>query len=261
MEFYSASDSETDQRSKGRTRRRWLPVFGIGMAVFGILMILKPLNGPPASAPLPPKSAAVPKAVSARPVPSQPGPAQPGPAQPGPSQAAPSQAEPSPAAPAPSEVPLGFSPPTRLQIPAIGVDAPFTQLAADASGEIIPPAADNQNLVGWYNGSVSPGEPGTSVVVGHVDTLTGPAVFVGLSSLEQGSEVGITRADGVTATYVVDTVQAFAKDQFPDDEVYGDAKDGQLRLITCGGAYDRTAKDYTENVVVFAHLESRQHGA
>ncbi|MFB7664188.1 class F sortase [Kitasatospora sp. NPDC056138] len=258
MESHSTSDSETDQRPKGRTRRRWLSVFGIGMAVFGILMILKPLNGQPA-APLPPKAAAVPKAVGARPVPSQVGPAQSGPSQAAPSPAEPAPAAPSPAKPSPSKVPLGFSPPTRLQIPAIGVDAPFTQLAADASGEIAPPPADNQNLVGWYNGSASPGEPGTSVVVGHVDTLTGPAVFMGLSSLGQGSEVDVTRADGVTATYVVDTIQAFAKDQFPDDEVYGESKDGQLRLITCGGAYDRTAKDYTENVVVFAHLESWGH--
>ncbi|MGK4580152.1 class F sortase [Kitasatospora sp. HPMI-4] len=223
------------------------------MALFGILMIFKPLNGPQASAPLPPRAAAVPRPAGARPVPSQ-APS----AQAGPTQSESAQAEPSEAEPSPSEPVLGFSPPTRLRIPAIGVDAPFTQLAAQASGEITPPAADDQNLVGWFNGSVSPGEHGTSVVIGHVDTKTGPAVFVGLSELPQGSEVEITRDDGVTVTYVVDTIEAFAKDRFPDDLVYGESDDAQLRLITCGGAYDRNVMDYTENVVAFAHLESWQ---
>ncbi|GAA2237312.1 MULTISPECIES: class F sortase [Kitasatospora] len=253
MESHSASDPETDQQPEGRTRRPWLSLFGIGMAVFGILMIFKPLNGSLAGAPLPPKSAAVPKTAAARPVPSQTSAAQSGPAQPGPAQAKPPEAAPSPSKPV-----LGSSPPKRLRIPAIGVDAPFTQLAAQPSGEIAPPPADDKNLVGWFNGSASPGEPGTSVVIGHVDTKTGPAVFVGLSALRQGSKVEITRADGVTVTYVVDNIEAYAKKEFPDEQVYGEADDAQLRLITCGGAYDRNAMDYTENVVAFAHLEGWQ---
>ncbi|MDH6140521.1 MULTISPECIES: class F sortase [Kitasatospora] len=144
--------------------------------------------------------------------------------------------------------------PVRLSIPAISVNAPFTGLDLAPDGVLNAPPPSDTNLVGWYQGGTVPGNKGAAIVLGHVDTKTAPAVFWGLSTLTQGNTVDIDRDDKVTATFTVDSVEVFAKDAFPDDRVYGRTKDAQLRLITCGGAYDRQRGDYTANVVVFAHL-------
>lgn len=151
---------------------------------------------------------------------------------------------------------LPASPPTRLTISAIGVNAPFTPLSMDASGVLQPPPDDNNNLAGWYEGGATPGELGNAIVAGHVDTKTGPAVFFLLPLLKPGSTAEITRADGTTAVFKVDSVETFSKADFPDQRVYGDTPDAELRIITCGGAYDHQKKDYEANVVVFAHLDS-----
>ncbi|MGW1401354.1 class F sortase [Streptomyces sp. NPDC002405] len=151
---------------------------------------------------------------------------------------------------------LPRSAPTRISIPDIGVDAPFTKLSVNASGQLNSPPAENTNLVGWFKGGPSPGERGASVVVGHLDTKTGPAVFAELDSLEPGAVVNITRADGTVARFKVDSIDAFSKAHFPDDRVYADTATPQLRLITCGGKFDRAKGGYQENVVVFAHLAS-----
>lgn len=81
-------------------------------------------------------------------------------------------------------------------------------------------------------------------------------MFLLLRTLKRGNEVNITRKDGTVATFKVDSVETFSKADFPDKRVYGDTPDAQLRLITCGGEYDRAAQDYVDNVVVFAHLAS-----
>ncbi|WP_285572283.1 class F sortase [Streptomyces sp. RTGN2] len=161
------------------------------------------------------------------------------------------------ATPSPSVAPaLPRSLPTRLKIPAIAVDAPFTPLAIGASGRLDAPPPNDRNLAGWFKDGVTPGERGASIVAGHVDTMTGPAVFLQLRFLRPGATVDITRADGSVATFKVDTVETFSKAKFPDKRVYADTPDAQLRLITCGGNYDKKAKDYEDNVVVFAHLDS-----
>ncbi len=147
------------------------------------------------------------------------------------------------------------SKPTRLSIPVIGVDAPFTGLSIGTKGQLEAPPADDANLVGWFKDGVTPGQRGTAIVAGHVDTMTGPAVFAVLSALQKDNKIHIRREDGSTASFVVDSVESFSKADFPNERVYADAPDAQLRLITCGGDYDRKAKDYTENVVVFAHLD------
>ncbi|MCX4411009.1 class F sortase [Streptomyces sp. NPDC059837] len=149
---------------------------------------------------------------------------------------------------------LPRSEPTRLLIPKIGVDAPFTELAVDATGKLQPPPADNTNMVGWYAKGVSPGEPGAAIIAGHVDTTTSAAVFADLRELEPGDRFTVNRADGRNATFVVDSADTFAKDDFPDKRVYADTRDAEVRLITCAGDYDHSARDYTENLVVFAHL-------
>ncbi|WP_326786241.1 class F sortase [Streptomyces sp. NBC_00151] len=144
--------------------------------------------------------------------------------------------------------------PTRLHIPKISVDAPFTDLAIDTTGKLEAPPANDTNLVGWYAKGVSPGEVGTAVIAGHVDTKTSAAVFAGLEDLKKGDKFSVERSDGRTASFVVDSAETFAKDAFPDDRVYADTPDAEVRLITCAGAYDRAVKDYIDNLVVFAHL-------
>ncbi|MFB7334864.1 class F sortase [Streptomyces adustus] len=144
--------------------------------------------------------------------------------------------------------------PERLLIPKISVDAPFSDLVIGPTGHLQPPDADDTNLVGWYAHGASPGEPGTAIIAGHVDTMTSAAVFADLSALEKGDRFYVTRADGRKASFVVDDTEKFAKDDFPDQRVYADTAQAQARLITCAGDYDHTAKDYTENLVVFAHL-------
>ncbi len=164
----------------------------------------------------------------------------------------PAAGEPAPSPSATKHLPR--SEPTRLLIPGIGVDAPFTDLALNSKGQLEPPPAHNTNLVGWYAKGVSPGERGTAIIAGHVDTATSAAVFVRLSELEKGDRFRVLRADGSKATFVVDATESFDKDDFPDERVYADTPDAQVRLITCAGDYDRSVKDYTENLVVFAHL-------
>ncbi|MBV7695870.1 class F sortase [Streptomyces sp. TRM70350] len=150
--------------------------------------------------------------------------------------------------------PLPRSTPVRLLIPKISVDAPFTPLSIGASGQLEPPPAADTNLVGWYAEGVSPGEQGTSIVAGHVDTATSAAVFANLYELRPGDRFSIDRADGRTAEFIVHDAETFPKDDFPDERVYADTARPEVRLITCAGNYDHAVKDYTENLVVFAHL-------
>ncbi|MFE7238151.1 class F sortase [Streptomyces sp. NPDC057582] len=182
-------------------------------------------------------------------------PAVPGPGVP----AAPAPAPPAPTTPSASASLQGLSMPAskpkRLRIPTIAVDAPFTPLSIGPTGQLNAPPPNNKNLVGWFKDGATPGERGASIVAGHVDTTTGPAVFLQLQFLKPGATVDITRADGSVASFKVDSVETFSKANFPDKRVYADTPSAQLRLITCGGNYDRKAKDYKDNVVVFAHLD------
>ncbi|KOV92958.1 class F sortase [Streptomyces sp. NRRL B-3648] len=149
---------------------------------------------------------------------------------------------------------LPRSTPTRLHIPKIDVDAPFTTLSLGASGQLQPPPAADTNLVGWYADGASPGEEGTAIIAGHVDTVTSAAVFADLYELERGDRFSVERADGRTAEFVVDSAETYPKDDFPSERVYADASRPEVRLITCAGDYDHTVRDYTDNLVVFAHL-------
>ncbi|WP_326767652.1 class F sortase [Streptomyces sp. NBC_01591] len=155
---------------------------------------------------------------------------------------------------------MSRSVPKRLRITDIGVDAPFTDLSIGATGQLDSPPPNDSNLVGWFKDGATPGERGASIVAGHVDTMTGPAVFLQLRYLKPGAKVDITREDGSVATFKVDSVEQFSKANFPDDRVYADTNSAQLRLITCGGAYNKTAKDYEANVVAFAHLDTFKKG-
>ncbi|MET9889802.1 class F sortase [Streptomyces sp. NPDC006465] len=155
--------------------------------------------------------------------------------------------------PAPPPAPLPRSRATSLRIPFLGIEAPVIGLGLDRERRLAAPPGDDPKLVGWYTDGPTPGERGTAVVVGHRDTRTGPAVFLGLERTRPGGRVEARRVDGRTAVYTVDAVRTYAKAHFPDTEVYGDRGRPELRLITCGGSFDRKT-GYAANVVVFAHL-------
>ncbi|MFF9853225.1 class F sortase [Streptomyces litmocidini] len=154
---------------------------------------------------------------------------------------------------APPPAPMARSRPVTVAVPAITLEAPVIKLGLDAEGRLGTPPVDNPRVAGWYAKGPAPGERGTAVVVGHRDTRTGPAVFLNLDSLSAGNTVRVARADGRVAVFTVDRVRTYAKNAFPDKEVYGDTGRPELRLLTCGGAFDR-GKGYEANIVVFAHL-------
>ncbi|MEU4643644.1 class F sortase [Micromonospora sp. NPDC023814] len=153
---------------------------------------------------------------------------------------------------APSVPPLGRAEPVDVRIPAIDVRAPIVPVGADAAGRLEVPPLDRPTLAGWYRHGVSPGETGNAVIVGHVDSAAGPAVFFDLGQLRAGDTVRITRADASVATFAVDGVASYPKDRFPTDLVYGPSGAAGLRLVTCGGRFDRRVGSYVDNVVVFA---------
>ncbi|MFV2104297.1 class F sortase [Micromonospora sp. LOL_024] len=148
--------------------------------------------------------------------------------------------------------PLARAIPVEVRIPAIGVRAPLVPVAADGAGTLEVPPLDQPAVAGWYRPGVSPGETGNAVLVGHVDSGDGPAVFFDLGRLRPGDTVQITRDDASMVRFAVEGVEAYPKDRFPTDLVYAPAAVAGLRLITCGGRFDRGSGDYTDNVVVFA---------
>ncbi|MEV1077484.1 class F sortase [Streptomyces sp. NPDC050211] len=145
------------------------------------------------------------------------------------------------------------SPPDRIRIPSLRVDAPLMGLGLTKTGSLEVPPAGQRNLAGWYEAGTTPGETGTAIVAGHVDNADGPAVFYGLGALKRGSTVEVDRRDGGVAVFTVDAVEVYDAKDFPDEKVYGAADRPELRVITCGGGYSR-ATGYQGNVVVFAHL-------
>ncbi|WP_199548980.1 class F sortase [Streptomyces sp. N35] len=145
------------------------------------------------------------------------------------------------------------SPPTRITIPSIKVDAPLTGLGLTKDGSLEVPPAARRDLAGWYESGTTPGDRGTAIVAGHVDNAEGPSVFYALGALKKGQTVEVRRTDGRTAVFTVDAVEVYDSRAFPDDKVYGAAKRPELRVITCGGGYSKKT-GYLGNVVVFAHL-------
>ena len=165
--------------------------------------------------------------------------------------AAATSAAPTSAAAAPSSA-VPASPPVRLQVPAIGVDSELMPLGLQDDGSLeVPPEGFP---AGWFTEAPMPGEIGPAVMAGHVDWAGSPGVFYDLRSLEPTDEITVTRADGSTVVFVVVSVEQFPKDAFPTDAVYGDLDHPGLRLITCGGSFDRSERSYDDNIVVFADL-------
>jgi sortase (surface protein transpeptidase) len=154
------------------------------------------------------------------------------------------------AAPPQSAQPAPVASPVSLTIPLIGVKTQLITLGLAAGGTLQVPSS--WSVAGWYTGSPRPGAVGSAIIVGHIDSLSGPAVFYRLSELRRGNDVYVKRADGTTAEFRVTSVQTYLKDQFPTQTVYGPTPDPELRLITCGGAWNPATRHYLSNIVVYA---------
>jgi hypothetical protein len=140
--------------------------------------------------------------------------------------------------------------PVELIVPAIGVRTSLVRLGLTPAGTLQVPASFA--VAGWYDGSPRPGAPGSAIIAGHIDSLTGPAVFYHLASLRPGDRAYIRRADGTLTVFRVTAIRTYPKDRFPTAAVYGPAPGPQLRLITCGGTFDPALGYYLSNVVVYA---------
>jgi hypothetical protein len=165
---------------------------------------------------------------------------------------------PTPTVSAPASVaPVGAAPmarsaPVRVQIPAIDVDSTLMQLGLRVDGSLqVPPSGFP---AGWYTGAPTPGELGPAILAGHVDWSGQPGVFSRLRELTPDAQVTVTRQDGSAAVFRVTQVKQYPKDKFPTSEVYGDLDHPGLRLITCGGSFDRQTRNYEDNIVAFADL-------
>ena len=146
------------------------------------------------------------------------------------------------------------SQPTRLVIPSINLDANFvTPLGLLPDQTVSVP--DSYTEVGWYSGGVTPGEIGPSVILGHVDSKSGPGVFYSLGQLNIGDDIEITREDGTTVTFVVTKLERHPQSNFPTLAVYGPTDEPTLRLVTCTGAYNRGVQRYSHNLVVYAKIK------
>lgn len=155
--------------------------------------------------------------------------------------------EPPPPPPPPPPAPVGD--PVGISIPAIDVDAQVVPVGLNADGSMETP---DFGLAGWYTEGPTPGDPGPGVIVAHVDSRGGPDVFYRLNDLAPGDEITVSQADGATKTWRVESQEQTDKDALPADRIWNDTADPVLRLITCGGIFDRSVGHYTDNIIVYA---------
>jgi sortase (surface protein transpeptidase) len=158
----------------------------------------------------------------------------------------------------PAAAPLPSSVPLRVRIPSLGIDAALIRLGLDSTGAVSVPPLGDANVAGWFTGNPTPGERGAAVIVGHVDTAYGRAVFYPLGNIQPGADILVDRTDHRAARFRVTSVEVVDKNRFPAERVYGTGRERdpssvpELRVITCGGAFD--GQHYADNLVVYAEL-------
>jgi Sortase domain len=153
-------------------------------------------------------------------------------------------------APLPTHATLTAAPPVALQIPAIGVRTSLIRLGLTRQGTLQVPGSPY--VAGWYTGSPLPGEIGSSIIAGHIDSYLGPGVFYRLRELRPGDRIYVRQANGRTAIFRVTGVHQYPKAHFPTAAVYGPVPDAELHLITCGGTFDYATHSYLSNIVVYS---------
>ena len=152
---------------------------------------------------------------------------------------------------------LPASTPVSVDIPKIGAHSSLVQLGLNADQTVQVPPVSTPMQAGWYEEGPTPGEIGPAVILGHVDGDKRAGIFFRLHELAAGDKISVARQDGRTATFTVQRVELDRKDTFPTQAVYGDTGTADLRVITCGGAFDSKAHSYVDNVIVFATLDRR----
>jgi hypothetical protein len=170
---------------------------------------------------------------------------------------APPPAPAAPAAPTTTDVPRGLlpSPPVLVEIPKLKARSSLIPLRLNRDGSMEVPPVEHPMQAGWYSYGPTPGEVGPAVLVGHVDGREGAGIFYHLDRLVPGDEVVVTRRDGSRVTFRIRRVETVSKNAFPTKEVYGDTRGPELRLVTCGGSFDRHAESYRDNVIAYATME------
>lgn len=152
---------------------------------------------------------------------------------------------------------LSRSLPVSLDVPAIGVHSDLLMLGLNPDNSVEVPPLGPLSQAGWYEQSPTPGQAGPAIVLGHIDSARyGPGVFFKLGALVPGDPIEVTRADHTVAVFTVDRVESYPKTGFPSLQIYGNTPNAQLRLITCGGVFDRAERSYENNIVAFATLAS-----
>jgi sortase (surface protein transpeptidase) len=145
--------------------------------------------------------------------------------------------------------------PERIRIPVIGVNSRLEALGRNPDGTIEVP--QDWNVAGWFAKGARPGQRGPAVILGHVDSRSGPAVFYRLRELTPGDKILIDQRDGRTAAFIVDRTERRPKTRFPTTDVYFPTLRPVLRLVTCGGTFDESSGHYRDNIIVFASLAHR----
>jgi hypothetical protein len=155
----------------------------------------------------------------------------------------------------PSDLRYGIGPrPSGLTVTGIGVRSEVIPIGLDANRALqVPRRAD---IVGWWSGGSIPGEIGPTVLVGHYDSRVSSGVFARLKELTIGDLIVVSQSDGAQYTYYVTDVQHLSKTAFPTERVYGRTPGSTLRLVTCGGRFDRRTGHYVDNTIVYAELWS-----
>lgn len=150
--------------------------------------------------------------------------------------------------------PLAASTPTRVIVPSISAESTLVPTGLQSDGSLEVPPLSSPMQASWFDQSPTPGEVGPSVILGHINGNGRPGIFANLSKVVAGAQVLVDRGDGQRAVFQVSKVDTIPKSSFPTDAVYNDTPNPQLRLITCGGDYDRANHNYLANVIVYADL-------
>lgn len=141
--------------------------------------------------------------------------------------------------------------PQRLVIDAIGVDAPVDAVGIDELGRMEIPASGRR--VGWYARGAIPGDPGTAVLSGHVDTAAeGPGALFNLRRLTVGDEITIVDGSGTATTWKVVATDQQAKADLPHHQLFDDIGPPRIAVVTCAGRFDRATRTYDDNLIVWA---------
>lgn len=155
----------------------------------------------------------------------------------------------------PASQPAGASIPTAIDVAAIGVSSALSVLGLSPDGTLAVPSSFGR--AGWYEHSAQCGQAGPTVVLGHVDSYTGPGVFFRLGALRPGDSVVLRCANGDSERFRITGVREYQKAAFPSMEVYGPTMLPTIRLVTCGGRFDHASGHYLSNVVAFGQLAGR----